>query len=110
MHLLHIFLKISKLEYNTYEEKYVKGATIYPAYEGKPLYDNYSLLLRYSRPDVPGYQIELRQGEQTATYQILNTENGKPVKKLQYIKDDIDAGTESFGEEIKIVSSEDDVA
>jgi len=64
------------------------------------------LLLRYSRPEFPDYQIKLTQGEQSATYQIINTENGVPVRKIQYVKDDIMKGTESFGEEIELVAEE----
>lgn len=102
-------LEISTLRYDEYEEVFVPQETIFKANGGRELPDNYSLLIRYSRPSIPQYQIKLSQneGEQTATYQIVNMEGDTPVKKTQFVKDDIDAGTESFGVENRVVTDKD---
>lgn len=97
---------------------------VFKCNSGQPLPENYALLLRYSRPDEPEYEIKLTQtdypsGEkQTATYRIVNMESSmkfveddgefverrvkSPVKKDQRVKDNKDAGTESEGDEIII--------
>jgi len=95
-------LEIYNVVFDAYNEEYVPSKVVFTANKGKSLPENYSLLLRYSRPDVPVYQIKLTQDEQTATYQIINTEDGAAVKTMQFIKDDADGGTESFGTEIKL--------
>jgi len=99
-------LYISDVEYDTFEEKFVEKDVIYKCNGGEVLPDNYCLLLRYSRPENPEYQLQLVQttetGHQVATYQIVNTEGDDPVKTTQFVKDDIDAGTESTGKEIEI--------
>lgn len=96
-------MEISGVKYDEYNEEYVSDSSTYYylCNKGKELPDNYCLLVRYSRPATPAYEIKLSQnnGNQTATYQIVNTEkNGSPVKILQRIKDDIDKGSESVGE------------
>jgi len=106
-------LEIGDLLYDTHEEMYLRNTIVFSGNGGNKLPDNYSLLLRYSRPDVPEYEIKLIQtkdgAEQTATYQIVNREGEEPVKKLQYIKDDINAGTESFGVPIQVEDDENEM-
>ena len=97
-------MQISNVTYDSFNEEYTSsGEAVFSCNNGKELPDNYSLLIRYSRPDEPKYEIKLTQGEQQATYQIVNKEeDGSPVKTTQFIKDDTDAGSESFGTPIKL--------
>lgn len=106
-------LEIATLRYDSWNERYVRDEVVFTGNNGKRLPENYSLLLRYSRPSIPQYEIKLTQkgvdGEfQTATYHILNVqENGEPVKTIQRIKDDIDPGTdERLGVPIKLFVEE----
>ena len=97
---------LSSLKYDTFNEVYVKDETksSFECNSGKELPDGYCLLLRYTRPTTPEYQLKLFQEDekQTATYQIVNMENGSPVKTTQLVKDDKKSGTESFGKPITI--------
>jgi len=106
-------LTISSLMYDEYKEDFVVDETkpVEKCNGGEDLYNNYSLLLRYSRPDNPEYQIKLTQEqdsvkEQTATYNIINMEGDVPVGITQYVKDDISHGTTSVGAPIKIQTEE----
>ncbi len=103
---------LSPLKYDTYDEVYVEdeSKTSFECNSGKELPDGYCLLLRYTRPTTPEYQLKLSQedGEQTATYQIVNMENGSPVQTTQFVKDDIRPGTESSGKPITIKEESED--
>ena len=80
-------LTISEVYYDSdYEEDYLTGQVIF----SDDVTENYALLLKYDRPDVPEYEIKLTQGKQTATYRILNKENGVKVEATQLISEDID--------------------
>lgn len=105
-------LEVSNVVYDDIDEMYMSQNVMFKANGGKRLPDNYALLVRYTRPKLPQYEIKLTQkkitGEQqTATYQIIDTEKNVPVKVTQYIKDDISINdlingrTESVGAEIK---------
>ena len=113
-------MKISSLAFDKNSEEYITGSTVFPCNKGNPLPDNYSLLLRYSRPYDPQYEINLtqgEQGEQLATYQISNMElidkkieKYAPVKTIQLVNEYIEGNTnpitESYGNEIKIASED----
>ena len=101
--------------YSDYDEEYqIKTQTpVLKCYDGKRLPQNYGLLIRYSRPNKPKFAIKLSLGKdeatgktQTATYMITNNENGAPVKAIQFVKDDIEPGTQSFGSELEIIAEE----
>lgn len=102
-------LSVSQVVYDDYLEEYVVPKNTgddsiyqFKANNGENVYDYYSLLIRYSRPDTPEFQIKLIQdnGEQTATYNIINKEAGEAVKTTQFVIDDVQAGTHSIGEHI----------
>lgn len=109
-------LEISSVKYDEAKEKYVADQTLYKGNNGENIPDNYALLLRYSRPSDPEIEIKLTQEkdghEQTATYQVVDKERIEktgqyvPVKTTQYVKDDISAGTESVGIEIKLADTQ----
>jgi len=104
-------MEIASLKYDPYYEVYVQDTIIFNGNKGENLPENYCLLIRYSRPTTPEFQIKLIQhkedGEaQTATYQIINTEGTAPVNTIQRIKDDAMPGTESFGEPIILGESQ----
>lgn len=94
-------MTVSTVKYDTYNEEYVEDSVIYKCNSGDKLPDNYALILRYSRPSEPEYQIQLVEEKdgilQTATYMITNTDDGKPVTVLQLVKDDINPGTDRVG-------------
>lgn len=103
--------------YSDYDEEYQikKETPVLECYDGKRLPQNYGLLIRYSRPNKPKFAIKLSLGKdeatgktQTATYMITNTEDGQAVKAIQFVKDDIEPGTQSFGSELDIVNENDE--
>lgn len=111
-------LEISKLVYDTRNEIYVPESVAHTANGGNPLPDNYSLLIRYSRPEIPEYEIKLTQPgitevPQTATYQIVNMEGDSLVGVTQFIKDDARdsdvAPTESSEVKIKPVDEDGEI-
>ena len=109
-------MNIYSVGFDGESEKYVANNLVHECNGGEPLPDNYALLLKYSRPSTPQYQIDLVQEDNVAAYQFLNVElvdkMGKyaPVKTLQFVKEyiegDFNPETESFGKEIKIIKEE----
>jgi len=95
-------LELQSLAYNEVAEIYEPQQIIFKANNGEELPDNYSLLIKYSRPKEPEYRVKLIQGDQVASYHIINTEDGEPVKMVQFVKDDKNPGTESIGASIII--------
>ena len=109
-------MRLYNVEYSDYDEEYqISNDPILKCYNGERLPQNYGLLVRYSRPNRPKVAVKLflRQDEatgvyQTATYMITNNENGEPVKTIQFVKDDIEPGTQSFGSELEIINANDE--
>lgn len=97
-------LEIGTLAYDPYNEFYKRDKIIFRGNEGERLPDNYSLLIRYTRPAIPEIEIKLIQEkngeEQTATYQVVNAEG---VTTTQRIKDDIAPGTDELGLPLKML-------
>ena len=110
-------MRLYDVEYSDYDEEYQLKTEnpILKCYNGERLPQNYGLLVRYSRPSSPKFAVKLflRQDAttgvyQTATYMITNNEDGEPVKTIQFVKDDIEPGTQSFGSELEIINSNDE--
>jgi len=80
-------ITISKVEYDSVDtEDYYVGEEIFR----DTVTPNYALLLKYDKPDSYEYEIKLTQGEQTATYRILNKDprTGGRVEASHPIKED----------------------
>ncbi len=111
-------MRLYDVQYSDYDEEYQLKTEnpVLKCYNGERLPQNYALLVRYTRPSSPKFAVKLflRQDAttgvyQTATYMITNNENGEPVKTIQFVKDDIEPGTQSFGSELEIINENDNV-